>query len=552
MGTEKTNEKTVLIAGGGPSALAAVDEFLRKYKETHAPAARLIVVAASNFGRGDPYAASGSVLKNGEPKLNQPKRWMSPFPHIPNDYADWCAAQTGKPDTRTEFTMRRTFGDYGEERGRELLATKLPGLDIQLVKDKVVAVRPKAGGSYDVALAGGKTLNADIPIIAIGSTPSNAFKRLNGDPDYVPFPTDRKALTAIAAQSVPSSTVTIIGSGPSMIDAVRFLEASRYQGGYEVISRKGWGPWALEHHKHDPQNSKRLLAYAISEARAETLTSKLADGADPQSVLRNLYREERKIEPRVGYLHVLQATPFDEMAEELRKRDRPKAAEDLLAYRSHAYANPAPPDAIRMLNEVAREGRIVYVQGTIKSIVQAGTPDRAVENQEDLPRLSGDRAFNIRFADGGTRPATTLINAAPYTKGAGMPVNGHLPLFAQMIGEKVIKIDDRGIVETDAAGQARRNLMVIGPASHTKAVDHPAEVWGVESFRDKASAAGGLAALALHDQGQHPGPTRQPQARHVASPQIQAQPARPAQLRGTVLPELQIPKNRKALPYVQS
>ena len=109
--------------------------------------------------------------------------------------------------------------------------------------------------------------------------------------------------------------------------------------------------------------------------------------------------------------------------------------------------------------------------------------------------------------------ATTLVNAAPFVKGVGTPENGHTPLFRQLIADGAVRIDRQGLVETDAAGQARPGLAVVGPASHR------GPTWGAESFRGLAAAAGAGASDALQARNDQSATLREP-ASNIILPRI--------------------------------
>ncbi|WLH44156.1 FAD/NAD(P)-binding protein [Pseudomonas beijingensis] len=234
-------EADMLIIGGGLSGAMLAAQLLRL------PGRRevLIVEPRSELGRGEAYSA----VELGH-TLNGNAARMSVDPDNADDLTQWLTAfieAGGWPESDQQhvpiselFPPRGMFGLYvqqrlaeARERGAQNGSTaehvRGEAVDLRLVDDAVM-----------VTLDDGQILRGRFAVLATGMfpaarTPQTESSGLNAaalDPWDV----------AAMRQLDPQSTVLIIGSGLTMVDAVVSLEQAGHRGPIEVFSRHGLLP----------------------------------------------------------------------------------------------------------------------------------------------------------------------------------------------------------------------------------------------------------------------------------------------------------------------
>ncbi|QXZ12026.1 FAD/NAD(P)-binding protein [Pseudomonas sp. AO-1] len=231
----------ILIIGGGLSGTMLAVQLLRLPGQRRI----LIIEPRAELGRGEAYSA----VELGH-TLNGNAARMSVDPDNPDDLTQWLTAHIaagGWPESAEQnvpiselFPPRGLFGVYVQQRLAEArVVGARHGSTVEHVRAEVVDLQTDAD-SVQLTLNDGQHLNGACAVLATGMfpaarTPQNDSSGLNAaalDPWDV----------AAMRQLDPQSTVLIIGSGLTMVDAVVSLEQAGHRGPIEVFSRHGLLP----------------------------------------------------------------------------------------------------------------------------------------------------------------------------------------------------------------------------------------------------------------------------------------------------------------------
>lgn len=275
-----TREADILIIGGGLSGAMLAAQLLRL------PGRRevLVVEPRSELGRGEAYSA----VELGH-TLNGNAARMSVDPDNADDLTHWLTAfieAGGWPESDQQhvpvselFPPRGMFGLYVQQRLSEARAVGARnGAVAEHVRGEAVDVQT-LDDSVRVTLADGRVLQGRFAVLATGMfaaarTPQTESSGVNATA------LDPWDVTAMR-QLDPQSTVLIIGSGLTMVDAVVSLEQAGHRGPIEVFSRHGLLPhvrrqppaWvdflAEDHDLRSPLQLMRALREQCRQAQAQ-------------------------------------------------------------------------------------------------------------------------------------------------------------------------------------------------------------------------------------------------------------------------------------------
>lgn len=245
----------ILIIGGGLSGTMLAVQLLRRPGQRRI----LVIEPRAELGRGEAYSA----VELGH-TLNGNAARMSVDPDNPDDLTQWLAehiASGGWPESAEQqvpvselFPPRGLFGVYvqqrlaearedGAQQGSTVEHIRAEAVDLQIDTDSV-----------QLTLDNGQQLHGAYAVLATGMfpaarTPQTQSSGLNAaalDPWNV----------ATMRQLDAQSSVLIIGSGLTMVDAVVSLEQAGHRGPIEVFSRHG----LLPHVRRQPPGWVDFLA----------------------------------------------------------------------------------------------------------------------------------------------------------------------------------------------------------------------------------------------------------------------------------------------------
>jgi uncharacterized NAD(P)/FAD-binding protein YdhS len=250
--TESIRNADVLIIGGGLSGTMLAVQLLRQPGQRHI----LVIEPRAELGRGEAYSA----VELGH-TLNGNAARMSVDPDNPDDLTQWLTDYIGAggwPESDQQhvpiselFPPRGIFGVYAQQRLAE--AKALSASTVEHVRGEVVDLQVDEAATL-LTLDNGQQLRGTYAVLATGMfpaarTPQTESSGLNA---AAVDPWDVQAMTHID----PQSTVLIIGSGLTMVDAVVSLEQAGHRGPIEIFSRHG----LLPHVRRQPPSWEDFLA----------------------------------------------------------------------------------------------------------------------------------------------------------------------------------------------------------------------------------------------------------------------------------------------------
>ncbi|MGP6421104.1 FAD/NAD(P)-binding protein [Pseudomonas putida] len=231
----------ILIIGGGLSGTMLAVQLLLLPGQRRI----LIIEPRAELGRGEAYSA----VELGH-TLNGNAARMSVDPDNPDDLTQWLSAHIaagGWPESAEQnvpiselFPPRGLFGVYVQQRLAEArVVGARHGSTVEHICAEVVDLQSEAD-SVQVSLNDGRRLRGAYAVLATGMFPAarTPQKESSGLNAAALDPWDVAAMR----QLDPQSTVLIIGSGLTMVDAVVSLEQAGHRGPIEVFSRHGLLP----------------------------------------------------------------------------------------------------------------------------------------------------------------------------------------------------------------------------------------------------------------------------------------------------------------------
>ena len=243
---------TVCVVGGGFTGAAAAIACLSRLDRPF----RLIVVEPSaSLGRGVAYGAHHPLHL-----LNVRTRDLSVRAGQPGDFLNWAFRQLDQGENHAglhdglahTFLPRQLFGEYVRERFFEAVE----GSDVELkIVNAVATSCVKEGDRFTLRFDRAEKLQADVVLLATAyglqaSTLTGAL---------APF-------DALPPERINGAkTMTIIGSGPTMVDVLIGARRDGFQGKVTVISKHGQLP--------RPHASKGVVPRESGLSRSKRLSS---------------------------------------------------------------------------------------------------------------------------------------------------------------------------------------------------------------------------------------------------------------------------------------
>ncbi|WP_438298897.1 FAD/NAD(P)-binding protein [Pseudomonas sp. NMS19W] len=342
----------ILIVGGGLSGAMLAVQLLRL------PGRRqiLVIEPRAELGRGEAYSA----VELGH-TLNGNAARMSVDPDNADDLTQWLTehiAGGGWPESDQQhvpvselFPPRGLFGVYVQQRLAEAQQVGAQhGSTVEHVRAEVVDVQVSSD-SVELTLNDGQQLHGAFAVLATGMFPAarTPQKQSSGLNAAGLDPWDVSAMR----QLDPQSTVLIIGSGLTMVDAVVSLEQAGHRGPIEVFSRHG----LLPHVRRQPpawvdflaeDHSIRTPRQLVRELRRHCLEA-IEQGIDWQAPLDT-------VRAHIGRLW---SQASDVQRRQFVRHVRPW-------WESHHHRSP--PLSAELVERLHREGRLRIHAGSYKGL----------------------------------------------------------------------------------------------------------------------------------------------------------------------------------------
>ena len=434
--TESIRNADVLIIGGGLSGTMLAVQLLRQ------PGKRqiLVIEPREELGRGEAYSA----VELGH-TLNGNAARMSVDPDNPDDLTQWLTDYIGAggwPESNQQpvpiselFPPRGIFGVYAQQRLAE--AKALSASTVEHIRAEVVDLQVE-GDSTRLTLDDGQQLRGAQAVLATGMfpaarTPQTESSGLNA---AAVDPWDVKAMRQIE----PQSTVLIIGSGLTMVDAVVSLEQAGHRGPIEIFSRHG----LLPHVRRQPPSWVDFLA------DDHNLRS-------PRQLLREVRRQcQLAVEQGIDW-----QAPLDTVRAHIGRLWSQASEREKRQFVRHvrpwweSHHHRSPPLSAQLVARLHAEGRLRIQAASFKGLV------------------ASDNGVTIKLRRRGEQ-AVTQVSGAALINSSGIEYDWRRvakPLPQQLLKRGLIKpgplalgiaADVSGAV-LDAQGQVSQRLFAMGP-----------------------------------------------------------------------------------------
>jgi uncharacterized NAD(P)/FAD-binding protein YdhS len=450
----RADARSIAVVGGGASGALVAAHLLERGEGVHLT----LIEPRAQIGRGLAYAT-----ENDSHRLNVRASSMSAFPDDPDHFWRWLRAGGHAGEDRFTFVPRLVYGRYLasliEDRLTETAAPRLRWFR------KTVVGLTERGGSVTLHFSSRETAAFDAAILCCGHEPSEHLAA----PFIGPWKDPR------AWNEAPDSTIMILGTGLTMVDAAISLSESGHRGPIVAVSRRGLLP-----HAH-----RRAETAPIQETELPT-PAKLGT-----------------------FLHWLRAR----VRKEMRNGGDWRSVIDGLRTHAQAIWRAMPSDSRKRFLEHARPWWDIHRH---RMAPEVETKIRALRESGQLQVLSGRIVEVNRKRDGARvriRPrgsdVTSELDVSRIVSCRGLardPQKSANPLVAQLLAEGYARVDPLGIgldvdddcALIDASGRASARVFVVGPMSQ-------AAFWESIAVPDIRLQAASLAERLMSD-----APTRQP------------------------------------------
>jgi uncharacterized NAD(P)/FAD-binding protein YdhS len=445
----KTGARSIAVVGGGASGALMAAHLLRHAGEdVHLT----LIEPRAQIGRGLAYAT-----ENESHRLNVRASNMSAFADDPDHFWRWLGAAGHKGEDRFCFIPRLAYGRYLASLIEDHL-TETDAPRLRWLRKTVVGLTER-DGSVILRFSSRETAAFDVAVLCCGHEPSEHLAA----PFVGPWKDPR------AWNRAQDSTILILGTGLTMVDAAISLSESGHRGPIVAVSRRGLLPQAHRRVEKAPIEQTELPSPA-----------KLA-----------------------AFLHWLR----ERVRDETRHGGDWRSVVDGLRAHTQAIWRAMPSESRRKFLEHARPWWDIHRH---RMAPEVETKIRALRASGQLQVLSG-RILEVNRKRGGAsvhiRPrgsaATSKLEVSRIISCRGMtsdPRKSANPLVAQLLAEGYARVDPLGIgldvdhdcALIDASGRASSRVFAAGPMSQ-------AAFWEVIAIPDIRLQAASLARRLTED-----------------------------------------------------
>jgi uncharacterized NAD(P)/FAD-binding protein YdhS len=230
----RANARTVAIIGGGLTGVATMANLLRFGSDAE-PLHIVLIDRQPAIGEGVAYRTT-------DPRhlLNVPAKRMSVWPERPEDFLSYaCSIDSSTlPDS---FLPRKMYAQYVRDRMLSLAHCANEQHSAVVLQDEVSRLSPKRPSGWEIETAKGRTLQADVTVMAVGHRPPD-------DPVRNRWIGPRHRLVAdpwaalVLSQIGADEPVLVIGSGLTAVDVILTLSRFERRAPIIAISRRGLMP----------------------------------------------------------------------------------------------------------------------------------------------------------------------------------------------------------------------------------------------------------------------------------------------------------------------
>jgi uncharacterized NAD(P)/FAD-binding protein YdhS/predicted metal-dependent enzyme (double-stranded beta helix superfamily) len=231
----RPDARVIAIVGGGFSGLMTLANLIRFGNEAARPLHVILIDRQTSIGDGVAYRTT-----NARHLLNVPARRMSAWPDMPEDFVTF--AQSNDPLVGPDdFLPRKIYGHYLRKTVSDFAEATREHLSAEVMHDEVTHLAPFSSSGWSVKTASGRSIQADLAILAVGHLPPNDPLANTWSGPRVRYVTDPWASLALSSIE-PDEPVLLIGSGLTAVDAILTLNRPDRVAPLIAISRRGLIP----------------------------------------------------------------------------------------------------------------------------------------------------------------------------------------------------------------------------------------------------------------------------------------------------------------------
>lgn len=456
MATGVANKRSVVIVGGGFSGASFA---LQASRAARVPLAISVVEPRADLGPGLAYSTADP-----DHRLNGPLDNHTLDPARPDELRRWAnesGALAADPDaTRPSgaiFLRRRDFGRYLVDALARNAYNEETGSHIEHIRDTAVAGR-RQREAFEIALSTGKTIHADMLVVATGNgTPAlrTPFRPDHaGHPRIVADPLQQRWIGRAAG----AKKVLVVGGGLTALDIVSSLLRVDDTREITVISRRGLrpgghAPLVVGPDPIDPAKAPQVdLSVPIPDFLLDApLTAR--------GWLTAFRAEVRRAVRDGGTWHV----PFDRVRDcvhrlwpRLPSDEKRRFLHRLRVYYD-AHRFRAPPTNDAMVRRAAAAGRVRFLAASLAAISAApGKPEIAVSLRQTGRREIMSDCYDL------------VVNCTGLESGDAWKTS---PFLNSLVRQRLLALHPAGLgfdVDEhcrafDAIGTPQALLRVVGP-----------------------------------------------------------------------------------------
>jgi uncharacterized NAD(P)/FAD-binding protein YdhS len=412
---------SIAVVGGGASGALMAAHLLKCAGD----AVRLTLIEPrEQIGRGLAYAT-----ENESHRLNVRASNMSAFPDDPDHFCDWLRANGHGGEDRFCFVPRLVYGRYLGSLIEDRVAETNPR--VRWLRETVTSLSER-DGSVTLHFSGCQAAVFDMAVLCCGH---EASERL--DAPFVSPWEDPSSWN-----DAPDSTILILGTGLTMVDAAIALSESGHRGPIVALSRRGLLPQA--HRRVEPMQitqselpSPARLGSFLHWLRARA-RDEIQSGGDWRSVVDGL---------RAHVQTIWRAMP---------SRSRKRFLEHARPWWD-IHRHRMAPEVEAKIRALEESGQLRILPGHLLDVnAKRGGANVSIRPRasEALVRLEVSRIVSCRGLTSDPRRSSN-------------------PLVAQLVAKGYARADPLGIgldvdndcAVVDASGRASERIFAVGPMS---------------------------------------------------------------------------------------
>lgn len=227
----------IAIVGGGFTGVMALANLIRFGNKADLPLHIALIDRQPAIGEGIAYCTTDE-----RHLLNVPASRMSAWPDLPGDFYDFARSRNSSVCS-DDFLPRKIYGQYVREAMLEVAGAAGEHISAALLRDEVTRLEPSPSSGWTIETAAGRTLHADLTILAVGHRPPGDLLTSRWKGPRTRFVTDPWA-SPVLNQIGLDEPVLLIGSGLTAIDVILTLGQPDRVAPLIAISRHGLTPAA--------------------------------------------------------------------------------------------------------------------------------------------------------------------------------------------------------------------------------------------------------------------------------------------------------------------